>query len=654
MRAELAQGHKLVRQRMRDALRPPRRLNLSAWADRHAVLSSESSATVGRWRTIPYQRGIMDAVTDRRIHTVSVMKSARVGWTKIINHAVGYHAHYDPCPIMVVQPTIGDAEGYSKDEIAPMIRDTKVLRPLFPETGRREAGNTILHKLFPGGQLRFVGADSPRGFRRVSMRVVLFDEVDGYAQTAGEEGDQLKLGIMRSLYFWNRKILIGSTPTLDQTSRIQKWFRRGDQRYYHVPCPHCDHPQVLEWKNLKWDKGRPETAHFVCTNPDCCDPETGEVRRIEYRHQRWMIEEADRRNLAGDTRYGWVATNPDAEPGHASFHIWAAYSYAPNATWADLAREWLESHKNVEERKTFVNTVLGETYKGEGDAPDWKRLYDRREGYRIGVLPLGACALFAGVDVQKDRLEVELVAYGRRMHSWSVEYIVIPGDTSLLDGKGSPYPALDELLGKTWPTAAGGSARIRRLAIDTGYNTTTVYRWAMKHKAGTRVLAVDGTKDTFAQVIGQPKAMEVTVQGKRRIGSVKLWKVGSGHVKTELYGWLKQEKPTVESGDDYPWGYCHFPEYPEEYFLGITAEEVVPRLVKGFRRYQWEKVYERNEPLDCRVYARAAAALDGIERWTEARWAEVEAEVGEKPAAAATEAVVIQKPKASRASDPYL
>ncbi|HEY1035557.1 MAG TPA: phage terminase large subunit family protein [Pseudoxanthomonas sp.] len=642
MRTEFATAERDVKRRMRDALRPPRRMNLSAWADRHARLSAESSAAVGRWKSIPYQRGIMDAITDRRISTVSVMKSARVGWTKILNHTIGYHAHYDPCPIMLVQPTIGDAEGYSKDEVAPMIRDTPVLRPLFPEPGKRESGNTILHKQFPGGQLRMVGADSPRGFRRVSMRVVAFDEVDGYAQVAGEEGDQLKLGIMRSLYFWNRKILLGSTPTLDQTSRIQKWFRRGDMRYYHVPCPHCDHKHVLEWKNLRWDKDRPETAHFVCPGNGCV---------IEYKHQRWMIEEADRRQRAGEEGIGWVATNPDAEPGHASFHIWAAYSYSPNATWADLAREWLASYKNIEERKTFINTVLGETYKGEGDAPEWKKLYDRRELYPIGIVARGGIALFAGVDVQKDRLEVEIVAYGRSMRSWSVDYRVIPGDTSQLNGPNSPWPKLTELLNETFRTEAGGLARIRRMAIDSGYNTNTVYQY-VRTQAANRVIAVDG-RDSYQMIIGQPKAVEFTVQGKRKGRSVKLWPIGSSLIKTELYGWLKQEKPTAESGEDLPFGYCHFPEYPEEYFKQLTAEEIVPRLVKGFRRYQWENVYGRNEVLDCRGYARAAAALDGIDRWTDEQWDEAESELG-IPAAPVSAAHVIQKPKVSRPDDPYL
>lgn len=629
---------------------PPPRLTLSQWADEFAILSAESSAEVGKWRTIPYQRGIMDAITDRHIESVTCQKSARVGWTKIINHAVGYFMHYDPCPMMIVQPTIGDAEGYSKDEIAPMLRDTEALAGLVNESGKRDSGNTILHKQFPGGQLRMIGADSPRGFRRVSMRVVCFDEVDGYAATAGEEGDQLKLGIKRTDFFWNRKILAGSTPTLDSTSRIKRRFEKGDMRYYHVPCPHCQHPQVLKFENLKWDKGQPETAHFLCTSPDCCDPEIGEVRRIGYEWQRWMVEEADRRNLAGDKRYGWVATNPDADPRHASFHIWAAYSYSPNATWAHLAAEWIDSHKSTEERKTYVNTVLGETYKGEGDAPDWKRLYDRRENYRKNIVPAGGFVLFAGADVQKDRIEVEIIAYGPRMESWSVDYRVFPGDTSQIDGDGSPFKRLDELLGEWFQHELGGQLQVTMLAIDTGYNTSVVYNWVSR-QAVNRVFGVDG-RDNYSMIVGQPKAVQVNTKGKRKGRSVKLWPVGISLVKTELYGWLKQEKPTTESGDILPFGYCHFPEYGEEYFKGITAEEIVPRLVKGFRKYQWEKVFDRNEPLDCRVYGRGVAYLAGVDRWDADQWAELAAAV-KVAAPDAEQAPVVRRRQAIKASDTY-
>ena len=216
-----------------EAFRPPKKLSLSEWADQYAYLSAESSAEGGRWRTLPYQKGIMDAITDPNIEQVTVMKSARVGYSKILNHVIAYHIHQDPCPIMIVQPTIEDATGYSKEEVAPMLRDTKCLRGLVSEAKAKDGQNTLLQKQFPGGTLGLVGANSPRGFRRVSRRIVLFDEVDGYpVGGAGTEGDQIKLGIRRTEYYWNRKIVAGSTPTVQDFSRIEKLYNESDQRKY--------------------------------------------------------------------------------------------------------------------------------------------------------------------------------------------------------------------------------------------------------------------------------------------------------------------------------------------------------------------------------------------------------------------------------------
>ena len=201
------------------AFKPPRKLSLSEWADEFAYLSAESSAEGGRWHTLPYQKAMMDAVTDPNIEQITVMKSARVGYSKILNHIIAYHIHQDPCPIMVVQPTIEDAAGYSKEEIAPMCRDTKCLKGLISDAKAKDSTNTILQKQFPGGTLSLVGANSARGFRRVSRRIVLFDETDGYPLGgAGTEGDQIKLGIARTQYYWNRKIVAGSTPTIKDFS----------------------------------------------------------------------------------------------------------------------------------------------------------------------------------------------------------------------------------------------------------------------------------------------------------------------------------------------------------------------------------------------------------------------------------------------------
>ena len=304
------------------AFLPPKKLSLSAWADEYAYLSVESSAEGGRWRTLPYQKGIMDAVTDPNVEQISVMKSARVGYSKILNHIIGYHIHNDPTSIMLVQPTIEDATGYSKEEIAPMLRDTKCLQGLVSDAKAKDGQNTLLQKLFPGGNLTLVGANSPRGFRRVSRRIVLFDETDGYPASAGTEGDQIKLGIKRTEFFANRKIVAGSTPTVKDFSRIEKLFNQTDQRRYYVPCPNpkCNHMQYLRWANFECFENDPSTTIYKCEK---CN------HHIPHTKKRWMVERGE-----------WRATAP-YNGKHVGFHIWAAYSYSPNASWQNLMEEFL-------------------------------------------------------------------------------------------------------------------------------------------------------------------------------------------------------------------------------------------------------------------------------------------------------------------------
>jgi terminase, large subunit len=581
---------------------PPPKLKLSEWAEKFAFLSAESAADPGKWRNIPYQVGIMDAISDPRIERVTVMKSARVGYTKIIGHAIGYYIHYDPCPIMVVQPTDLDAEGYSKEEVAPMVRDTPVLKELVSDAKSRNSGNTILQKQFPGGTLSLVGANSPRGFRRVSRRVVIFDEVDGYPPSAGAEGDQIKLGIRRTEYYWNRKIVAGSTPTTTALSRIEPMFESGDRRYFHVPCPHCKEFQVLKFPNLKWPDGEPEKAYFVCIH--CQKP-------IDHSEKRGMVE-------AGK----WI---PEGEfTGHASFHIWAAYSFSPNATWGQLATEFLNAKKEgLESLKTFINTAVGETWKEKGDAPDWQRLYDRRELYAPGFIPSHEVVFItAGVDVQKDRLELEIVGWGKDKQSWSIDYIVIPGDTT----SENTLQELDKIVNSTWAHKETGKVLpLKMLAIDSGYNTQHVYNWVRRHPIN-KVIAIKG-QDEAALLIGTPSAVDISLAGKRIRRGVKLWPVGSSVAKGELYAWLKKEKAL--DGEKSSPGYCHFPQYSPDYFKQLTSEQLVVRIVKGHKKYQWEKTQDRNEALDCRIYARAAASIVGIDRFSEEHWEHLQGLAGE-------------------------
>lgn len=583
-----------------DVLRPPPKLTLSQWADEKFYLSAESSAEPGRWHTHPTQRGWMDAMTDPGTTFVTVKKSSRIGYTKSINALVGFHIEHDPCPIGVVQPTIEDAKGYSKEEIAPMLRDVPSVGERVAPARAKNTDNTILQKLFKGGVLGIIGANSARGFRRVSRRVMIFDEIDGYPLSAGTEGDQITLGIKRTETYWDRKIVRGSTPTDEATSRIDAAYEAGDQRRYYVPCPFCKHMQVLRFEQFKWQDNDPSTVTYECEAEAC-------RKRIPPEKKYDMLERGE-----------WRAARAFA--GHASFHIWAAYSYSANATWAHIVAEFLEAKGNVEKLKTFVNTTLGESWKDRGEAPDWKRLYDTRERWPIGTVPRGVIIITAGTDVQKDRLVYEVVGWGAGKQSWSIEAAVIPGDTSVLPGtdaagKVSPWLKLNELLNRTFPGHDGGPAlRITTLAVDSGYNTQVVYAWARTHML-SRVIAVKG-QDAARALISSPTPVDVTLRGKKMRRGYKVWPVAPSIAKQELYGWLRLERPTSESREDFPQGFCHFPEHGEDFFKQLTAEhEVTIKNKKGFVRREWQVIPGReNHYLDCRVYARAAASVCGLDR----------------------------------------
>lgn len=604
----------------RAALRPPPRLKLSEWADASYYLSTESAAEPGRWTTLPYQREWMDAFTDPHIDEISVIKSARVGYTKVLNAMIGYHVDHDPCAILLIQPTEHDAKGYSKEEIEPMLRDCPAIGEKFAAARQK---NSLLHKRFRGGLLQLAGARSPGNFRRVSRRIVLGDEVDGYPASAGKEGDPIALAKRRAEHFWNRKYVWGSTPTLAGVSRIEQLFFAGDQRRYYVPCPDCGFMQILQLKQFTWPTGHPELATVACLQCGVA---------IDHDRKRDLVH-------AGEWRPGPHAQFPDDPPpapfhGHASFHIWAAYSFSPNATWGHICREFVTAQQaGPEQLKTFVNTGLGETWKEKGEAPEWRQLYDRRAPYAIGTCPAGVLLLTAGVDVQKDRLVYEVVGWGREKRSWSIDAGVIPGDTSDLT-KGA-WPALDALLARTFPHPGGVELHIALMAVDSGFNTQTVYNWCRTHPIN-RVIAIKG-HDAASVLISSPSPVEITVSGRKLKRGYKVWPIAVDLAKGELYGWLRLLLPTPDEraagAPAVPTGYCAFPQYGEGFFKQLTAEQLVTRKdPRGFPSYRWEMIPGReNHHLDARIYARAAAALVGLDRFHESDWLALERMVGEEP-----------------------
>ena len=543
----------------------------------------------------------MDAVSDPLIEEVVVMKSAQVGWTEIINNIAGYFIDQDPAPIMVMQPTLEMAEGWSTDRLAPMVRDSPRLAAKIADAKSRDSGNKLLQKRFPGGQLVIVGANSPSSLASRPMRVILADEVDRYPASAGVEGDPLTLAYKRTNNFWNRRKLAGSTPTIAGSSRIEAKFDESDKRFFFVPCPHCDEHQVLKWEQVRWEKTksgahRADTAHYVCEHNGC------------------IWDDADR--WAAVLKGEWRATEPFN--GIAGFHIWEAYS-----SWVKLSATvaaFLLAKKTPETHKVWTNTALGLTWVEKGEAPDWQRLYERRsQELRLGEVPEWVARITVGTDVQRNRIEASIWGWGEGMRSVLIDHRVFMGDPAAEE----VWTELTAFLGEEWETPAGRRLRMTKLAIDTGdgHSTTQVYNWARKHPREVMAIKGVGKFDASQPVIG-PTWVDVTVRGLKVQRGVQLYTIAVSVFKSETYSWLRLDQPL--DGQPFPNGYIFLPMgVDEEWLQQLVAEQLVTVKNKrtGFTRQEWQKTRPRNEAIDCRVYARAAAYALGLDRWSSVKWA---------------------------------
>jgi phage terminase large subunit GpA-like protein len=593
--------------KLASGLEPDDLLEVDEWSDIHRVLSSKSSAEPGLWRTArtPYLKEIMRCLSDTSpVRNIVFMKSSQVGGTETGNNWLGYIIDHCPAPTLVLQPSENLAKRYSKQRLDSMINESPQLRGKIVSKSAKDSRNTMLMKEFDGGFVIIAGAIAASGLKSMPIKNEFLDEIDSYPEDADGEGDPVELAEARTRTFSRHKIFKTSTPTIEGRSRIAHEYAQTDQRKYFVPCPHCDHFQTLKWANVKWPRDEPHKAEYECEHCHAMIPEYKKTEMLE--------------------RGQWRVTNEThSDPKIVGFHISALYSPVGWYSWADAATQFLKAKKNPLKLMVFVNTVLGETWKEEGDAPDSEEIYRRREKYKIGRIPDGVLFLTAGADVQKDRIEVEIVGWGKDSQSWSIDYIEITGDTSSPD----PYLELDSLLNETFGFADNEKARlpIKILAIDSGYNTQSVYNWARKYPG--RVMAIKGSS-TQPVVLSGGKPIDVTYQGKVYRHGVKIWHVGVSVAKIEFYGWLRQKTP-IEAELKFKPGFCHFPEYQMDYFKMLTAEQLRVRKVKGHSVYEWHKVYERNEALDARIYARAAASLVGLDRFEVHNWEELENSIKE-------------------------
>lgn len=613
----LAIAEKVVTEAYRAAIKPDERLLVSDWADRHRVLTSVSSAEPGNYRTdrTPYMREPMDCLSVGSPHTkVVLMFGGQLGKTEGGQNWIGYIVHQAPGPTLMVLPTLTMGKTASKTRLDPLFSDSPVLAERVTAPKSRDSGNTTLRKDFPGGTLVIAGGNSPAGLRSMPYRYLFQDEIDVYPGSAGEEGDPVRLAERGQRTFGSRrKELLTSTPTIEGRSRIAAEYEKSDQRKFYVPCPDCGHKQVLVWANVKYerdDAGEPVrgSERYACE-------ECGVL--IREGKKTWMLANGE-----------WRATNGEKSDDVAGFHLSALYSPLGWHSWWDCIENFHDVRDKPEELRVWVNTVLAETWKEKGDAPPWEALYNRRETYKLGTVPEGGVFLTAGVDVQGDRIEAVIIAWGRDREHWSIDHLVFPGDVEASD---APWHELGKLLSTTYPHESGVDMPIRMMAVDSGHCSQSVYWWS-RGKPKERVMVVKG-RDEQPLVLTAPRQVDINTRGRKISRGALLWSVGVSHIKSEIYGWLRQEQPTHPEETGYPPGYCHFPQHPEEYFKQLTNEQIVPRIVRGYRKYVWEKT-GRNEILDCHVYARAAATLVGIDRWTEDHWQEAERDLertGERP-----------------------
>lgn len=568
------------REKCREAWKPPPNLKVSEWADQRRKLSSEASAEPGQWYTdrAPYLRFPMDAYNNPQWKEIVMMFSSQTGKTEVLNNICGFNIDLNPGPMLVIQPTLDMGEAWSKDRLAPMLRDSPTLK-LKVDTRARNGSNTLLQKQFPGGHLTIAGANSPASLASRPIRDVLADEIDRFPASAGNEGDPLNLAIQRTANFWNSTVIMSSTPTIKGASRIEMAYEKSQQYMFQVPCPTCDHKQFLTWKNLKIPQnsaGEYDTSgtYYVCEGNGC-----------------YLTERAKGYMLANGE---WVLVGQGELKRRVGVKINTLYS--PWMTWQEMADSWLESKDENELLQTFVNTKLGESWEIKHSGGMMLEAGSQCEDYDAESVPDSVLLITGAVDTQDDRLEFLSQGWGVKRERWNLEHKIFWGDTS----KPEVWFELDKHLKRSY-TVRGKQMRIAITLIDSGgHRTQEVYNF-VKPRQDRRVFASKGSSSYYAPIANKGRQV-----GNQR---VMLFEIGSDTAKDSiLYSSLKLEKPGP--------GFIHHPkDCDQEYFDQLSMSEVryknkptdrLGRKKKVVRLFEYQKLRERNEILDLHVLNMAA------------------------------------------------
>lgn len=583
LRADLAPAPvKEVLRQVRAVLNPPPALTVSEFSDAELIVTTGPLQGT-HWQTsfAPYQRGILDAFHEPGVETVVIMGSSQWGKTACAVNVVAYHIAHDPCPILVVEPTVDPmAKDFSRNRLEPVIEATPILRATVGKRREKNASNTTLAKTYNGGAIAIGGANSAASLAARPTRLLVLDEIDRYPLELPGEGSTISIALKRTTSFGRRRrILMLSSPTI-VNAPIHAWFNRGDRRRFFVPCPACGVFHTFEWKNVRWTNRDPLTALIHCPE---CDHGMDDAERIAIlSFGEWRPTRKKRR----------------ADPSVVSFHVWEAYS--PLSTLAKIVRGFIHAREaqktgDQAEMHTWQNTTLGEPVEldaGEGVEPIGLLL--RREEYAAPV-PADAVCLTMGVDTQDASLEALVIGWGIGEESWIVDRVTLPGDTS----QPEPWAMLDELLTHEYKHESGQRLPIAASCIDSaGHRTDIVYDFAARH-AGKRLFATIG-RDGQRPIVSSPSPRR---WGKER-RKVPLYTIGVDAAKALLMDRLS----VIDRGP----GFVHIPRADwadEELAAQLTSERLITRKVRGVPRQSWKKIRVRNEALDCYVLAIAALRL---------------------------------------------
>lgn len=549
-------------------LKPPPKLTIDTWADKYRMLSTKTSAEPGRWNTnrVPFQREVMKAISDKKTEKVVMMYGAQLSKTEILMNTFGYYADYDPAPIMFLMPTKDMARDFSSTRLNDMILTTPQLKNKIIDND--SARDTKTQKEFSGGYIVLTGSNSAAELSSRPIRILLADEVDRFPSDVGGEGDPLNLAIERTKTFWNKKIVLTSTPTIKGESRIEQEYENSTREEYYIPCPKCGSLHRLEWKNIIF-----EPIGHKCSN--CLEIST------EHEWKKQLIN--------GE----WIANNTDIDPYQVrGFHISELYS--PFSSWSSIIKKFHNSRGDVQLMKVFTNTTLGETFEEKRDKLDYLEIEKRKEHYGTEI-PDEVNVLTAGVDVQDDRLECEVVGWGVEEESWGIYYKVFIGNPS----ETHVWNQLDRFLDKEFSYSDGNKIKILYTCIDTGGHYTDEAYSFIKPREIRRIFGIKGSSTPGQAFLKRPT--------KTNKGQISLFVIGTDTGKETIMSRLKIDMKGPR--------YMHFPDniergYDETYFKGLTSEVKTTVWTKGVKKIQWKKIgTRRNEPLDLRNYAYAALKI---------------------------------------------